>query len=129
MLKLIRRLLADNALYIAVIITITILVLSLIPVSDVLMSGVKNSDKFYHIFFYTLLSLSWLFYYKPFKKIKVKAAISVGLLIYGIIIEVLQSTLTTYRTGDFYDVVADAVGIVIALILFENLYKLIFQNI
>ena len=38
-------------------------------------------------------------------------------LSYGILMEILQSTLTMTRTGDFYDALADAAGIIVSLVL------------
>ncbi|MFK5890231.1 MAG: VanZ family protein [Flavobacteriaceae bacterium] len=124
MQQLIKRLLKDNILYIALAFSIFILVFSLIPVKSNLLGNVENSDKILHTTAYTFLSLSWFFYFKPFKNIQKKGLIVLGLFIYGIIIEILQSTLTTYRTGSFYDVLANSIGILIALISFEKVYKI-----
>ncbi|PIR12263.1 MAG: hypothetical protein CO023_03730 [Flavobacteriales bacterium CG_4_9_14_0_2_um_filter_35_242] len=93
-----------------------------------MLGTVNNSDKILHTFSYTLLSLSWLFYFKPIKNLKVKFFLALNLFFFGIIIEVLQSTLTTYRTGSLYDVVANTIGIFIALFSFEKLFKLIFSK-
>ena len=38
-------------------------------------------------------------------------------LSYGILMEILQSTLTMTRTGDFYDALADAAGIIVSVLL------------
>lgn len=129
MLKLIKHLLTDKSIYIALTCSILILVFSMIPMHSKLLGEVENSDKILHTFSYTLLSLTWLFYFKSINKLKIKFLLAVGIFFYGIVIEVLQSTLTTYRTGSFYDVVANIIGIFIALIIFENLYKLIFFKI
>lgn len=128
MQKLIKHLLSDKSLYIALACSVFILVFSLIPVLSKLLGEVKNSDKIIHTFSYTILNLSWLFYYRPLSKLKVKLVIAFALFCYGIIIEVLQTTLTTYRTGSFYDVVANTIGIFVALIVFDTLYKIIFQK-
>ncbi len=114
--------LKDNILYIAVAFSIFIFVLSLIPLKSNLLGSVENSDKILHTTAYTILSLSWFFYFKPFNSTQKKGLIVLGLFIYGIIIEILQSTLTTYRTGSFYDVLANSIGILIALISFERIY-------
>jgi VanZ family protein len=116
--------LKDKILYIALILSVFILVFSLIPIKNNLLGDVDNSDKILHTFSYTILSLSWLFYFKPLKNIKAKTLIVLGLFFYGIIIEILQSSLTTYRTGSFYDVLANSIGILIALISFEKVYKI-----
>jgi len=126
--KLIKHLLTDNAIYLALACSFLILIFSLIPVQSNLLGTVNNSDKILHTFSYTLLSLSWLFYFKPIKNLKVKFFLALNLFFFGIIIEVLQSALTTYRTGSLYDVVANTIGIFIALFSFEKLFKLIFSK-
>jgi len=128
MQRLIRNLLTDKAIFSALAFSILILVLSLIPQQSKLLAEVKNSDKIIHIFFYTLLCLSWLFYFKPYKKLKSKFIVGFGVFVYGIIIEILQSTITTYRTGSIYDVFANGIGILIALIFFEQVYRLVLPN-
>lgn len=129
MLKLIKHLLADKAIYFAIFCSTLILLLSLVSISNNVLPDIKNSDKILHSFSYTILSLSWLFYFKPIQKTKQKLAIAFGVFLYGTIIEVLQTVLTTNRTGSLYDVLANTVGIFIALVVFETIYKIIFQNI
>ncbi len=124
MQKLIKSLLKDNILYVALFFSIFILVFSLIPVKNDLLGSVENSDKILHTSAYTILSISWFFYFKPFNNIQKKGFIVLGLFLYGIIIEILQSALTTYRTGSFYDVLANSIGILIALISFEKVYRI-----
>jgi len=45
-----------------------------------------------------------------------------GLLAYGVLIELLQA-LTTYRSSDWHDVVADSAGLAIGLVI-DNVYRL-----
>ena len=52
---------------------------------------------------------------KKLLKTLVRAAI--GSVIYGIIIEVLQEKLTTYRDGNVYDVLANTLGAVLGAVL------------
>jgi VanZ family protein len=44
-------------------------------------------------------------------------------IIYGIIIEVLQSVITDYRTGDYFDVMANTFGVLLALTIFNQISK------
>jgi len=127
MQKLIKNLLTDKAIYIALFVSVLILILSLIPVHSKLLGEIKNFDKIIHTIFYTVLCLSWLFYFKPLKNLKLKLSVGLGLIIYGIIIEVLQEKLTTYRTGSFFDALANTIGILIGILLFEKLYKIIIK--
>jgi len=55
--------------------------------------------------------------------ISFKIFVSLGLIFYGIILEGLQSGLTTYRTGDVYDAIANATGVLVAMILFDRIIK------
>jgi VanZ family protein len=82
---------------------------------------ISNIDKLYHSFAYFTLTISWLlsFYKKPEKKY----VIVIGCIILGIIIEVLQGTLTIYRTGDYLDVLANSFGVLLALLIFNVISK------
>ncbi|WP_232457031.1 VanZ family protein [Polaribacter sp. SA4-12] len=86
----------------------------------------SNIDKVYHLFAYFMLSSCWLFSF--YKKPALKYIIVIFCVIYGIIIEVLQHTLTLYRTGDFKDVLANTLGIVLGLLVFNLIFKKIDYN-
>lgn len=94
------------------------------PKSDI--GFFPNSDKIYHLFAYFSLAISWLFSF--LKKQNSKFIIALGCIIYGIIIEVLQNTLTTYRTGDYLDVLANTLGVVLGLVVFNLIFKKISVN-
>jgi len=83
--------------------------------------NISNIDKFYHSFAYFTLSFCWLFSF--YKKPNLKKIIVISCIIYGIIIEVIQDTLTLYRTGDFRDVLANTVGIVLGLFVYNQIFK------
>jgi len=123
MRKLIKILLKDKIIFIAIGIAILIGYLSLTKVPE---SPIKLSfqDKIYHAIAYFVLALTWLLSY-PTSMLNnlVKYAIALGCVFYGIIIEVLQTTLTTYRTASLLDVVANCVGVFIALLIFNSIYK------
>lgn len=55
---------------------------------------------------------------------KILVIVALFLLIYGIIIEVLQTKLTTNRMGEFHDVLANVLGIVLGILLFRFIRKL-----
>lgn len=119
----IRSLFKDKYFLISVVITLLLLYLSLRRIDNFPIQF-SQVDKVEHIIAYTFLTLSWLF---TFRKIgyskKVKYRLALAILSYGIIIEVLQGTLTTYRTASFLDVLADTVGIGIAFVIFKNFFK------
>lgn len=118
--KLTKSLFKDNFFIVALGITISIAYLSLMKMPKVEVN-ISNIDKFYHSFAYFTLSFCWLFSF--YKKPKLKNIIVISCIIYGIVIEVLQDTLTMYRTGDFRDVLANTVGIVLGLFIYNQIFK------
>ena len=72
---------------------------------------------------YFVMTFLWLFYFlikKPdnydFKKGFVK--ISALIIVFGMLIEVLQGVFTSYREPDWADVLANTIGVVLALVIF-----------
>ena len=124
MLKLIKHILTDKlSLAWAILLTILVLYLSLMPTDNLPSLEVGQVDKLYHLIAYTFLSSSWFLYFIFFKdeqKTKRLALVISSLILFGIIIEVLQSNLTDYRTFDWWDVVSNTIGIFIAFILFRT---------
>lgn len=82
--------------------------------------GVSNGDKIFHCLSYTLLSFLWfntLRYRFQIKKLSALLYAAVASIIFGIVIEVLQGTLTTSRAADVYDVLANTLGVFITILL------------
>ena len=124
MLKRIKILLEDKAIFIAISITIFIAILSLIKTDNILLESFSNSDKVYHAIAYFFLMLSWLYTFhkkEAFNK-NVKYVI-LACFIYGIIIEVLQGITTTYRTASYLDMLANGSGVVLAVLAFHLFEK------
>ncbi len=122
MLKLIKSLLKDKTIYLAITITIIIAILSLIKIGkqpfDV---DFKYLDKLEHATAYLVLTFLWLFAFK--KESKIKYLILVLCIFFGVLMEFLQSYLTNYRTFDYIDMVANALGVLIAYLLFVLIKK------
>jgi len=78
-------------------------------------------DKVVHVTLHAMLIFVWLHYYFSFRhthKILFVIAMFLGLCVfYGIIIEILQESLTTSRSGDFKDLIANSIGIAIGALL------------
>jgi VanZ family protein len=124
MLKLIKKWSGRNAYSLALGTTIFVIFLSLGSFSSVGVQifKVKNSDKLAHIAAYLFLSFSWLFATrKRFTSINQRVLLVVSIIAFGIILEVLQEVLTTHRKADLNDVVANAVGIILAAVTFNQL--------
>lgn len=125
MLRDIKKLLERNALIIAIVATVFLAILSLSAVPKLNLGlGIKAGDKYLHFIAYFGLSLMWYFALKDKINDKIfKIFVPLGLIFYGIILEGLQSGLTTYRTGDIYDAIANTAGVIVALILFKKIIK------
>ncbi len=123
MQKVIQILLQHKILFLALGITLFIGYLSLKKI-DFIPIQLSHSDKVYHAIAYFSLGLTWLLGFpKSLQKKKLKYAIVISCVIYGIVIEVLQATLTSYRTASLLDIVANTVGVIVAMMLFNKVYK------
>lgn len=120
MLKRIKSLFKDNFFIIAIGITFSIAYLSLMKAPKVVLVF-SASDKVYHIIAYFTLTICWLLSF--YKKSNLKYRIVVFCILFGIIIEILQQSLTSYRTGDYKDVLANIIGIVLGLFVFNLILK------
>jgi VanZ family protein len=120
MLKPIKTLLKDNIFLIAIFITIAIVYLSLMKISFS-QPKITNIDKWEHGLAYFTLTICWLFTF--YKKPKVKYIVVFACILFGILIEVLQHTLTIYRTGDYKDILANTLGVVLGLLVFNQILK------
>ena len=120
MLKHIKNLLKDNLNTIAILLTISIAILSLIKIEKQPIQ-VNGLDKIQHGLAYFVLTLLWLL---ALKKAKIKVIlVIISCFLYGIVIEALQVTTTSYRSGEVLDVVANSTGILIAYILYISFFK------
>ena len=124
MLKPIKSLLEDNAIYIAIFFTISITIGSLVNSDFIVVKFISVSDKAYHLIAYFLLMLSWLYVFckKETLQRNVKYII-LGCIIFGIIIEILQGVITSYRTASYLDIVANTIGVLLAVVIFHVFEK------
>ncbi|MCL7762267.1 VanZ family protein [Polaribacter sp. Z014] len=83
--------------------------------------NINNIDKMYHLTAYFTLSICWLFSF--YRKPALKYVIVICCILFGILIEVLQQTLTVYRTGDYKDAIANTLGVLLGLIVFNQILK------
>ncbi|WP_246034780.1 VanZ family protein [Polaribacter aestuariivivens] len=84
-------------------------------------TSISNIDKWQHGFAYFTLSICWLLTF--INKAQKKYLIAFLCIAFGIIIEVLQNELTSYRTGDYLDVLANTTGVLLGLVVFNQIYK------
>ena len=112
-------------LFVAISLTIVITIGSLITLNEVVkLPSVQFSDKLLHTSAYLVLTLSWLLAIIDKTILQKRTTLVVFFVfIYGIIIEVLQGTLTTYRQADLYDMFANLAGVVIAWLFFTLFFS------
>ena len=116
--------------YRSIIVFAVILAASIIPASEVQMVhlfSLPNFDKLIHTGMY--FTFSFVLIYDGFK---VKPGLSrkniylvsaFTAVLYGGILEIFQSILTRSRSGDWFDFLADALGVVVALGIWSVLKK------
>ncbi len=123
MQELTKRLLKASLPYIAFIVTLFIGYLSLKEVSKSPIQ-MAHADKVYHTIAYFTLGLIWLISFpKSLKEKRLKYAIVSFCIIYGIVLEVLQGVLTAHRTASLLDVIANTVGVIVAMLLYKQVFK------
>lgn len=110
---------------VTIIYSLTLITVSLIKLNNVPDIGVSFGDKIFHFLAYFVLTLLWFYtflYTFKFKKNKGIIFAVILSVLFGIIIEVLQDSITVYRALDVYDVVANTFGTVLAsvVLLFKN---------
>lgn len=110
--------------YFAVIWTLVIMILSLLSaakIKELQVVDILGIDKAGHIFFYVILSFLWA------KAAEINGK-SQGLIIFlcisfGFFLEILQFYLSIGRTLDFYDALANVIGVYIGIFLFNKTLK------
>lgn len=124
MLKPIKNLLERSSYAIAITFTLLIIYMSLASTSNMVVV-IDVSDKTMHSFAYFVLSISWFFAIKS-SHFELKAKVKIGLLVLllSIILEILQGSITSYRTADYLDIIANIIGIIFAVISFKPLLRL-----
>ena len=109
-------------LFFAISLTIIIGWGSLITIGDATPPSIKVSDKLIHSSAYFLLTLCWLVAFKNnYKYLKINTYIIILIFLYGILIEVLQTTVTVNRQFEINDILANMLGIGVGFTIFEIL--------
>ncbi len=127
MTRRIKKLLAHKSVSVVVVVyTLLITLLFLMP--KVVLIPVKTYipfDKIGHTIIHLFLVFGWLlfFYRHDNKHLSISKARLIGLLcfFYGIIIEIIQELMIPLRQADFFDVLANTIGLFIGFTLFWKL--------
>jgi VanZ family protein len=119
-----------NFFWLAIIWTVLITIASLVSFNSIPKVKIVGSDKMIHFLFYLVFVILWGLAKKQiYFNRKYDFLIVVIAIIYGIIIEVLQSVLTSTRQADFYDVLANAIGAIFGLVILLIMKSKFFFNI
>ncbi|WP_157811883.1 VanZ family protein [Tenacibaculum sp. SZ-18] len=106
-------------IYLAIVVTVGIAVLSLIKINAPAVS-LSYSDKAFHTLAYFVLGFLWLL---AIRKKGTKFAVILLVILFGILLEILQSLLTDYRTFEYLDMVANSLGAFISVLAFTYIEK------
>jgi VanZ family protein len=100
--------------------TVVVAYFCLAPASDIPSISIPNLDKLAHSFFHFVFTILWFLFFKKQVKKKNQTKLLVGAvffsLFFGIGIEILQARLTITRNGDFWDVLANFSGALLAFV-------------
>ena len=85
--------------------------------------GFDPTDKMLHAGAYLFLAILWKLFFlaqnSDFKRYTSNLMwVALACFLFGMLIEVLQGTLTSYRTPDWWDVLANSTGVVLAVVFF-----------
>lgn len=114
-------------LVLALIYTCTITVLFFLPGRDLPRLQLPAIDKIAHALMFFLLGVLWIGYLFKTGNFTLdrnnSTILLLAALLYGIIIEILQGQFALSRSADFYDLLANLVGAVAAIILSKRLWS------
>jgi len=105
---------------ITILYSIALTVVCLIDLNGVIEVKISFGDKIFHSLAYVVLTFLWyytLYYNLKFNKGKSLIYAVVISIIFGMVIEVLQGTVTTYRSSDINDVFANSFGAILAAVV------------
>lgn len=114
-------------------IALAIVILSLAPVPEIpAAEDIPLADKWTHMVMYGSLTLIiWIQYLRSHQKTNWVKLVIGGILApaaWGGLMELAQAYLTTYRSGDWLDFIANCIGVVIAAILGLGIQRHIYSK-
>ena len=109
--------------------TLVITVLSLVQLGDIPKLNTDFDDKIAHFLFYAIFCLMWFLSFYSFKIKRSLFAASAFSILFGLIIELIQSQATIYRTGEVLDFLANTIGALAMTILIYLKKEVIIKNL
>ena len=119
MLKHIKQLLQDKFFVVAIIVTIILAILSLMNLRKLPISF-TFLDKIEHTLAYLIVSFLWLL---ALRKKGIKFTVSICVVLYGVLLEMLQLILTDYRLFEFMDIIANTIGVMLGYLAYRFIEK------
>ncbi|MBS9765965.1 MAG: VanZ family protein [Flavobacteriaceae bacterium] len=111
-------------LIVSIFLTVAIVIGSLVPPQQIpIPASVSISDKLMHGSAYALLVFSWLCTKSVFLYNRENRFVLLELFLLGIVIEILQGTLTENRHSEWLDVVANSIGIIVGYLVFRLFFE------
>ncbi len=104
---------------IALLYTLGLTFISLTPLKQIHLPNFSFGDKIVHLLMYFFMAILWLLAFPKFRKYKTIYILII--IMWGIIIEFLQSYMNIGRTGDPFDALANSIGVVLGLLVFEKI--------
>ena len=126
MRKLIKLILTSQLLLPAAILcTVSILVLSISDISSLPKFQISFEDKLYHFIAYFVLNSIWLLalLQKNGDQLRKHLLISLSIIAFGIIIEIVQESVTDYRVFDIFDILANSIAVGVSFFCFMLVKK------
>ena len=104
----------------AIFYSLALATVSLIQLKSLPNVGISFADKIFHFLAYSMLAFLWFnTFFFHFKTRTTKAIVYSTLfsIIFGIILEVLQGSVTAYRSSNVYDALANTLGVLFTMII------------
>lgn len=114
-----------NWKFISVINLILIIYLSffIVPGSSDIPGFIPHADKLGHFILYGFQAISLSMYLKKHVDKNLNSSIFIICFIIGLVIEYLQPVLTNNRVFDYFDILANLLGVVLSLVILNRLIK------
>ena len=96
--------------------TTLVFIASLLPIHPDVGPQLLHKDKVVHVVIYFIFTIVWFPYFSNCSENNNYVKTVILAFCTGVLIEAMQETLTKNRSADFYDVLANCLGIVLAII-------------
>ncbi len=97
--------------------TILLVIVSLINLSGVPSLGSSFDDKIYHFLAYFLLAALWITFFKTYQENYKLFHVFIGIMLFGIGLELVQHQFNANRTYDTLDLLANCLGVLVGTLI------------